>query len=102
MDQNNKDWLSHDAKDFVTKCLTKNPNERITAQQCLNHPWLTENKVSSTPREKENIIGVTNNLNQFCKMNSFSKMVISIIASLKVQKDELEDLKEAFIKLDTN
>jgi len=35
-------------------------------------------------------------------MNSFSKMVISIIASLKVQKDELEDLKDAFIKLDTN
>ena len=35
-------------------------------------------------------------------MNSFSKMVISIIASLKVQKDELEDLHDAFIQLDTN
>ena len=35
-------------------------------------------------------------------MNSFSKTVISIIASLKVQKDELGDLREAFLKLDTN
>ena len=35
-------------------------------------------------------------------MNSFTKTVISIIASLKVAKDELVDLREAFIKLDTN
>lgn len=35
-------------------------------------------------------------------MNSFSKMVISIVASLKVQRDELEDIKDAFLKLDTN
>ena len=29
-------------------------------------------------------------------------MVISIIASLKIQKDELGELKDAFMRLDTN
>lgn len=55
--------LSAEAKDFIHKVLTKNPNDRITAQECLKHPWLEESRVSSTPREQKNIIEVTNNLN---------------------------------------
>jgi serine/threonine protein kinase len=43
--------LSAEAKDFVQNVLNKNPNERITADECLKHPWLQESKVSTTPRE---------------------------------------------------
>lgn len=43
--------LSADAKDFIHKVLLKNPSERITAGECLKHPWLQETKVSQTPRE---------------------------------------------------
>jgi serine/threonine protein kinase len=43
--------LSEDAKDFIHKVLTKNPAERITANECLKHPWLQQDKVSVTPRE---------------------------------------------------
>jgi len=41
------DLLSNEAKDFISKVLTKNSNERITATECLNHPWLAERKVST-------------------------------------------------------
>ena len=32
--------ISHEAKDFITKLLQKDPKERMTAQQALNHPWM--------------------------------------------------------------
>jgi serine/threonine protein kinase len=55
--------LSENAKDFVLKVLNKNPSERITADECLKHPWLLETQSTSTPREVQNINEVTNNLN---------------------------------------
>jgi len=32
--------LSPDAEDFITKLLQYKPEDRLTAQQCLEHPWL--------------------------------------------------------------
>ena len=35
------DWdrVSDSAKDLVSKMLNKDPESRISAQDCLNHPW---------------------------------------------------------------
>ncbi|XP_030962758.1 uncharacterized protein LOC115984021 isoform X2 [Quercus lobata] len=35
------DSLSRDARDFILKCLQVNPNERPTATQLLDHPFVT-------------------------------------------------------------
>ena len=32
--------LTHEAKDFVQRLLVKNPNERMSVTQALNHPWI--------------------------------------------------------------
>lgn len=32
--------LSEDSKDFIRKLLVKDPRGRMTARQCLDHPWL--------------------------------------------------------------
>ena len=32
--------MGNDAKDFITGCLRYDPNERLTANQILNHPWI--------------------------------------------------------------
>lgn len=36
------EYLSHQAKDFVSKCLKRDPNERWTVKQLLKHPFLAE------------------------------------------------------------
>lgn len=36
------DKISEGAKDLIRKMLTYNPNERITAEEALHHPWLEE------------------------------------------------------------
>jgi len=50
--------LTPKAKDFITNLLKVNPNERLTAEDCVNHPWLsgtsnsTFKPVVSTRKEK--------------------------------------------------
>ena len=41
--------VSDAAKDFIRGCLTVNPQERLTAKQCAEHPWLRP----KAPVEKE-------------------------------------------------
>ncbi|XP_050388079.1 mitogen-activated protein kinase kinase kinase 3 [Argentina anserina] len=36
------DYLSHEAKNFVRLCLQRNPSERPTASQLLDHPFIRE------------------------------------------------------------
>ncbi|RZF48728.1 hypothetical protein LSTR_LSTR015468 [Laodelphax striatellus] len=38
------DDVSEHAKDFIAKLLKRNPKDRMTAKQCLRHPWLANNK----------------------------------------------------------
>jgi len=39
-----KAWnnISDNCKDFISKLLTYKPEERPTAEQCLEHAWITE------------------------------------------------------------
>ena len=39
-------WKSTDqAKDFISRLLLKKPENRMTADQCLQHPWLIDEKL---------------------------------------------------------
>ncbi|KAI9491321.1 hypothetical protein BDB00DRAFT_834015 [Zychaea mexicana] len=43
--------LSHEGIDFLKKCFTRNPTKRPTAQELLQHPWITsflEDNVQTT------------------------------------------------------
>jgi len=33
------DTISSDAKDLLTRLLTKNPSQRISAEEACAHPW---------------------------------------------------------------
>ncbi|CAL1411407.1 unnamed protein product [Linum trigynum] len=60
--------LSAQAKDFLLKCLQKEPNFRATASDLLLHPFVTEDYNESTPqlrsslRESRNLMTSTKNL----------------------------------------
>ena len=47
-DMPNFDKVSDNAKDFISSLLVLSAEERFTAEQCLNHPWLTDNRVSQS------------------------------------------------------
>ena len=43
------DSLSRNARDFILKCLQVNPNDRPTATQLLDHPFVTRPQNSFGP-----------------------------------------------------
>ena len=34
------DYISDDAKDFVHRMLDLDPDQRVTVEEALNHPWI--------------------------------------------------------------
>ena len=39
--QPNFELVTETARDFITRLLITDPEERMTASECLQHPWLT-------------------------------------------------------------
>ncbi|XP_071356442.1 death-associated protein kinase 2 [Trachinotus anak] len=61
------------AKDFIQKLLLKNPNDRMTAEECLLHPWIkpiTRKQVAN--RNRSSI-----NMKNFKKFNARRKWKMS-------------------------
>ncbi|XP_050263156.1 mitogen-activated protein kinase kinase kinase 1-like [Quercus robur] len=50
------DSLSRDARDFILQCLQVNPNDRPTATQLLDHPFVTRPQNSFGPASPHNSI----------------------------------------------
>ena len=38
--------ISFGAKELITRCLTVDPRKRFTAEDCLNHDWMSKSKVA--------------------------------------------------------
>ena len=39
--------MSEDAKDFIRKLIVVDPTKRMTALQCLEHPWLKNTSLAT-------------------------------------------------------
>lgn len=58
MDSNTWSRVSESAKDLVQKLLIVNVDRRLTAKQCLQHPFLTDRSIpqrAHLPETVENI-----------------------------------------------
>eukprot|EP00058_Branchiostoma_floridae_P012478 XP_002597966.1 hypothetical protein BRAFLDRAFT_79793 [Branchiostoma floridae] len=49
------DSISGDAKNFIEKLLLKDQGSRLTAAQCMSHPWLHQEAASNTKLSKNNL-----------------------------------------------
>lgn len=58
------DFLSDKAKDFLEKCLRRDPSERWTAKQLLKHPFLQEINPCAMQKQESTIISPTSVLDQ--------------------------------------
>ncbi|XP_028255143.1 death-associated protein kinase 2 [Parambassis ranga] len=61
------------AKDFIQKLLVKNPNERMTAEVCLLHPWIKPITRKQEARRNRSSI----NMKNFKKFNARRKWKMS-------------------------
>nr|GEX38198.1 calcium-dependent protein kinase 8-like [Tanacetum cinerariifolium] len=89
--------ISDNAKDLVKKMLDPDPKRRLTAQEVLEHPWLSN--VKKNPNVSLGEV-VKSRLKQFSTMNKLKKQALRVVAEhLSVQ--EVEGIRGDFDTIDT-
>ena len=49
------DIISENAQDFISQLLRLSPRNRLTAEQCLDHPWLLEQDIGQSVIKTANL-----------------------------------------------
>ena len=86
--------VSDDAKEVISGMLTRDPRQRWTIPQVLNHKWMRGN-ARDTPLDS----AVLKRLQHFTKMNKLKRRALQIIAGSLTQ-DEIAGLKNLFEAID--
>jgi len=95
------DVISAEAKDFIVRALHSDPSKRATAKNLLDHPWLYR-QINEVNVKDQVQLEVANNLKQFRNATVFQSGVLSCIVGLKTTSEEIEELKNLFLALDTS
>jgi calcium-dependent protein kinase len=90
--------VSHEAKSFVHALMELNPAKRLTAQQALEHPWISKSR-QTTSREVS--IEVAEALRQFSQASKFRRCCMEVLA-WSLSSDERATVRNSFLSLDVN
>jgi len=94
--------LSWEAKEFVEKLLTVDPQARMTALDALTHPFITEGSPSNRDRAATEVQPeVVAALVGFSKASNLRRAVMEVMA-WSLSSDEQAAVREQFMAIDTN
>ena len=74
-------------KDFIKKCLTKKAQDRATAEELLQHPWI-KIMVDQEFVDSEQKIDIALNVYTFKKASLLQSSVIAFLSRLKSNNEE--------------
>jgi calcium-dependent protein kinase len=102
-DQLGKEWslVSSEARDLCAKMLMKDPHERPTAAEVLEHPWITM-RTSQASAELPLASKVLHNLSAFKAKSSLAKAAMAYIHTSMGNEREVVELRKIFMSLDTD
>nr|AZL94753.1 calcium-dependent protein kinase [Nephromyces sp. MMRI] len=92
--------ISEEAKDLIRKLLNKNPKQRCTAEQALQHEWVEKmsRNHTFTGEIPDNLIS---NLKGYTSLNKLKKAALTIIAQ-HLSETEIHNLRDVFIAMDSD
>lgn len=92
--------VSHAAKAFVKKLLEVDPEKRMSAEEALQHSWISDRDQlgHTSPRVDEPVCEA---LCQFAKASKFRRACMSVMA-WSLTNEERSKVRDAFIELDQN
>jgi serine/threonine protein kinase len=109
------DSISQDAKDFVSSLLVYDADDRPTANEALQHPWLLakansnsrrsssssmQNKLGGTRRNSHELMKDVNDCIMAYKSCSEMKKIAAVIIAHKSSAAEILEIRQAFDKYD--
>ncbi|CAL1153190.1 unnamed protein product [Cladocopium goreaui] len=93
--------ISGEARSWVASLLRWTPAERLSAEEVLNHPWLTKHADTSNPRSSMASQQVLANLHRFSNTSTFLSLCAASVAQ-QLSRKGLKELQTVFQELDTN
>ena len=99
--------VSPEAKQFIGRCLERDPTKRPSVRELFREPWIANYLARVSERcldaEREEVSqSIKKNLIQYRCLNKFQKVVLSLVSGLCVSPEELAQLQEEFIRLDAD
>jgi len=91
--------ISKEAKDLIKKLLTYKADDRISAEEALQHSWIADSKIEVDSTAASNALG---NLKTFRSGQKLKVAAASYIGSQLISKSEKEKLGKIFKALDAN
>ncbi len=88
-----KQWshISDSAKDLVRLLLDQNPNTRLTAEEALNHPWISER---DTYAPKRHLNDTVDEIKKFNIRRRLKTVILGAVNSHKWQKPIINNITE--------
>mmetsp|Transcript_49800 Transcript_49800/g.57152 ORF Transcript_49800/g.57152 Transcript_49800/m.57152 type:complete len:524 (+) Transcript_49800:68-1639(+) len=97
-----QEWkgISREAKDLIKKMLIYDPKKRMTAQQALQHPWITEFATKETISNDESSKIALGNLRNFRATERLKAATYLYVANQLSNQQSKEELMKLFQELD--
>merc|ERR1719195_1075353 len=92
--------ISENAKSFIRSLLTYSSSDRPSAEQALQHPWLTE--LAALQVDEAPAMNALDNLSKFNSDVTLKQATYAFIASQLMSKQERDNLSKVFKAFDTN
>ncbi|CAM9231422.1 unnamed protein product [Discosporangium mesarthrocarpum] len=87
--------VSSKAKNFIKRLLVRNPQERMSAVEAQQHPWLSDGSTPDGVISKEAV----NNLCRFRNTSTLKKLALEMVAR-SLDSEQIKLLEHEFIKAD--
>mmetsp|Transcript_57570 Transcript_57570/g.108495 ORF Transcript_57570/g.108495 Transcript_57570/m.108495 type:complete len:579 (-) Transcript_57570:88-1824(-) len=100
-DMKGEEWskVSDQGKDFVRSLLKVNPDERLTAEKALQHPWITQHRETDKTNKPRMNQATATQLIKFSQVSTFRRACMTMMALSLSPEDEAE-LYDAFLAAD--
>ncbi|CAK0867455.1 unnamed protein product, partial [Prorocentrum cordatum] len=93
------DTISAEAKEFIRALLRFDPQQRLSIDSTLAHPWLTARRAEAgAPGRRRRVLS---NLEQFSHASDFFSICVGSVAR-QLDHSSLGDIRKVFGLLDTN
>ncbi|MBX3009837.1 MAG: EF-hand domain-containing protein, partial [Melioribacteraceae bacterium] len=101
LDEPEWDDVSEEAVDLVKKCLTYDPDKRISAGEALDHVWFK--KFAKVDKVKKSLASkALSNLKNFRAEQKLKQATLAYIVQTCLTKEETDKMEEIFAAMDKN
>jgi len=96
--------ISEDGKDFVKRCMERDPSKRMSPLEALNHPWIKTSKMEKELSDKPLLGTVVQRLQRFSSYSTLKQLLLTkvVLKASSLDDDEVTNIRALYEQIDTD